>query len=471
MGHPGQDPRFRRLGTPRLRLRRRALRRCRARSLRLLRPETERAGRQRARVRRLPHGDGQFPALARQRRSEVPAPAAAAPAEPERRRPAVPADRRRRFPDQRRERQRLQQSSPERPRQDHLHAAAEHQGHRSRDQRAVGRHVRGRVAERSDGQRRCPHRTQRQWTRVVSRPEPVRWLPDGRPRHDTAGAGARRAHQSRARSRSPRRSGCSTTCPRSSGSCSRTLVFAPCPMPCERARSAAGSRSAAQRARGAGQGGVRSCLRPLPRRPRTVDATGPGRFDITSCRASVHVPSTPSTPARFAFAACPPQLARNARTYEIALSAPTPSPGGLLPAGTKVRRTSSDPGRALLTGYVGGPLRAAGRLGQVRHAGTARDPQDRSVLPQQQRGDPRGRRRSLHRRSSARGRLLAPPGVLAASRYDRRRELRSAAAARRARGAPGVSAEALENFGDRTVTRDSLSRLAAPVSSTRSSRS
>ena len=61
------------------------------------------------------------------------------------------------------------------------------------------------------------------------------------------------------------------------------------------------------------------------------------------------------TPARFAFAACPPRLARNARTYEIALSVPTPSPAGVLPAGTMVRRTSSDPGRALLTGFVGGP--------------------------------------------------------------------------------------------------------------------
>jgi hypothetical protein len=49
------------------------------------------------------------------------------------------------------------------------------------------------------------------------------------------------------------------------------------------------------------------------------------------------------TPARFAFAACAPQLARNARTYEITLA-----------NGTKVRRTSSDPGRALLTGFVGG---------------------------------------------------------------------------------------------------------------------
>ena len=57
---------------------------------------------------------------------------------------------------------------------------------------------------------------------------------------------------------------------------------------------------------------------------------------------------------RFVFAQCSPQLARNARTYAIALSIATPTPGGILPAGTIVRRTSSDPGRALLTGFVGG---------------------------------------------------------------------------------------------------------------------
>jgi len=49
-------------------------------------------------------------------------------------------------------------------------------------------------------------------------------------------------------------------------------------------------------------------------------------------------------PARFAFAQCAPRLERNARTYEITLA-----------NGTKIRRTSSDPGRALLTGFVGGP--------------------------------------------------------------------------------------------------------------------
>ena len=56
----------------------------------------------------------------------------------------------------------------------------------------------------------------------------------------------------------------------------------------------------------------------------------------------------PVDPAgRWLFAACPPSLARNVRTYEITL--PEQFGGG------KVRRTSSDPGRALLTGYVGGP--------------------------------------------------------------------------------------------------------------------
>jgi cytochrome c peroxidase len=48
------------------------------------------------------------------------------------------------------------------------------------------------------------------------------------------------------------------------------------------------------------------------------------------------------TPARFNFKPCPPRLARNARTYEITL-----------PTGAKIRRTSSDPGRALLTGFAG----------------------------------------------------------------------------------------------------------------------
>jgi len=59
----------------------------------------------------------------------------------------------------------------------------------------------------------------------------------------------------------------------------------------------------------------------------------------TQCPAPVDT----ATPPRFVFPPCPPQLARNARTYEITLA-----------NGTKIRRTSSDPGRALLTGFVGG---------------------------------------------------------------------------------------------------------------------
>ena len=47
---------------------------------------------------------------------------------------------------------------------------------------------------------------------------------------------------------------------------------------------------------------------------------------------------------RYAFAACEPRLARNERTYQIRLA-----------NGATIRRTSSDPGRALLTGFVGGP--------------------------------------------------------------------------------------------------------------------
>jgi cytochrome c peroxidase len=63
--------------------------------------------------------------------------------------------------------------------------------------------------------------------------------------------------------------------------------------------------------------------------------------DITSqCPRPVDT----ATPARFAFAPCSPSLARNVRTYEITMA-----------NGAKVRRTSSDPGRALLTGFVGGP--------------------------------------------------------------------------------------------------------------------
>jgi cytochrome c peroxidase len=61
---------------------------------------------------------------------------------------------------------------------------------------------------------------------------------------------------------------------------------------------------------------------------------------LTQCPRLVDTVSPP----RFNFKPCPERLARNARMYEITL-----------PNGTTQRRVSSDPGRALLTGFVGAP--------------------------------------------------------------------------------------------------------------------
>lgn len=55
-------------------------------------------------------------------------------------------------------------------------------------------------------------------------------------------------------------------------------------------------------------------------------------------------PVDTQTPPRFEFAQCPPELEALTRTYEFTLA-----------NGDKIRRSSSDPGRALLTGFVGGP--------------------------------------------------------------------------------------------------------------------
>ena len=102
-------------------------------------------------------------------------------------------------------------------------------------------------------------------------------------------------------------------------------------------------------------------------------------------------------PARFAFAPCPPQLARNVRTYEITLA-----------NGTTVRRTSSDP-RSCAAHRLRRRPGAPGRLEQAGRARAARPPPDGAVLPQQQRGHTRGGRRSLHRVLQARqSRTLRP---------------------------------------------------------------
>ena len=66
------------------------------------------------------------------------------------------------------------------------------------------------------------------------------------------------------------------------------------------------------------------------------------RFHDIATQCPRPVDTTP--PIDFLFAPCSPTLAGNARTYEIRLI-----------DGSIQRRTSSDPGRALLTGFVGGP--------------------------------------------------------------------------------------------------------------------
>lgn len=88
------------------------------------------------------------------------------------------------------------------------------------------------------------------------------------------------------------------------------------------------TRACAQCHGGAGQSTIQA---PLPRRFHDIKSSCPRPVDTV-------------VPARFNFAPCPARLARNTRTYEITLT-----------NGTVVRRVSSDPGRALLTGFVGGP--------------------------------------------------------------------------------------------------------------------
>ena len=81
--------------------------------------------------------------------------------------------------------------------------------------------------------------------------------------------------------------------------------------------------------------------------------------------------------------------------------------------GAKIRRTSSDPGRALLTGFVGVRRPAGtGRLEQARRARPARAAQHRAVLPQQQRRHAGRSRRPLHRVLQAIVEVNAPPGVV-----------------------------------------------------------
>ena len=85
--------------------------------------------------------------------------------------------------------------------------------------------------------------------------------------------------------------------------------------------------------------------------PKHVAPSAFGRWGAHMSSVALHyLPPISNPPTdKLAFSIRPPRLARNARTYQIKLI-----------NGTTARRTSSDPGRALLTGYAGG-------LGFMRH--------------------------------------------------------------------------------------------------------
>ena len=345
-------------------------------------------GGERARLRRLPHGDGPLPALARQRRGEVPA-------------PAIGGASGIRMPTIRcfgRSTRTTSGPTATTPAISAIFARTAWSGSPSRCRRTSGSSIR----------RPTRRRPRRSWTsggafrRSTTWPSPdltvsIRGHAARTRPADTSWTAASRRFRSRRSVRSPitrrfrtrRRSGFSTTCPRFSGCCSRTIVFAPCPTPSGRAR--------------------RRCRIPIRRSTRSSSRArwcssapaaqchgGPGqstpqapvvRFhDISSqCPRPVDT----ATPARFAFAPCPPRLARNARTYEITLAERHQDPPHELRSRSgvadRVRRRRARPGR----------------LEQVRRARTARDQQDRPVLPQQQRRHARGGRRSLHRSSSS----------------------------------------------------------------------
>ena len=149
--------------------------------------------------------------------------------------------------------------------------------------------------------------------------------------------------------------------------------------------------------------------------------------------------------ARYVFAACPPQLARNVRTYQIALSMATPGPGGItLQAGDLVRLYVVR-SRPCAPDRVRWRARAQGRLGEVRRAWAPGHQQDRAVLHQQQRRDARSNGRPLHHALQACGGQLRSGSQRgrAPDRDDRRRELRSTADARGARRAACVSEKAV----------------------------
>ena len=277
---------------------------------------------------------------------------------------------------------------------------------------------------------------------------------------DAPGAGAggadqSRADPSRAAATAARRSVVVPACVVHQRTCSRLVG--------RRAsghRAVAGSRSQAHGARATGKDGVRTRLCPVPRRPRTIDATGDAQ---RSAGAGDSVPqhlqpvSTPRRPDRR------DTSSRRVRRSSLAMYAPTRSrcrwrhraPGGpRFRPGTIVRRTSSDPGRALLTGFVGGPaprddwekfdvpgLRGISKTAPYfinNSAATLEEMVDHYV--------------ALFKRAEVNF-VPGPTRCRAPDRDDRRRELRSTAGARRARRAPCVPEKAVDELAEALLRR------------------
>jgi cytochrome c peroxidase len=75
--------------------------------------------------------------------------------------------------------------------------------------------------------------------------------------------------------------------------------------------------------------------------PIVQNFNGISIFRYTDIQANCPRQVDTATPPRFTFAQCPSRLQRNVRTWEVTLA-----------NGTKIRKVTNDPGRALLTGFV-----------------------------------------------------------------------------------------------------------------------
>ena len=166
-----------------------------------------------------------------------------------------------------------------------------------------------------------------------------------------------------------------------------------------------------------GKTGVPTRLRPVPR--RAVSRTRKRRSS-GSTTSRTPVSASRPTPCH----ACAIRLRGRARRASSATRGPTRS---RWPTGRTMRRTSSDPGPGAVDGFRRHGVPAAqDDWKNFDVPGASRDQQDRSVLPQQQRGDPGRGRGPLHRVLQARAgeRRLAPDS---ADSHHRRRARRSTA--------------------------------------------